>query len=220
LEIGVVVIIKEVSDVEKKLERKNRDYIWCYDIFLSVMFIIVYLFSFVLLFLIFRLIGAIFSDYLVIILLLYNIPLSLVFFIGYLSGIEYLMEMEEREKLKEEKLKRSQRIKSEGRVRISMINNHPAIIHEMVHVRIHKRFGFKKWRIIRDGKGLLCVTTLPKSILFPKYFPKIFLWEIFHLVHDSFIPFLWMDIITITVKLREFILINRKIIKEILKESE
>jgi len=99
----------------------------------------------------------------------------------------------------------------------NMINNHPSIIHEMVHVRIHKRFGFKKWRIIQKNEELVCVTTLPKNVLFPKYLPKIFLWEIMHLIHDLFLRFFILDIMNIIVYTKDFILLNRKIIKEILK---
>jgi len=92
----------------------------------------------------------------------------------------------------------------------------------MVHVRIHKRFGFKEWRIEprNKNKDLICIMTLPGSILFPKYIPKLFLWEIMHLIHDSFIPFLCMALIRIIVNLKEFIFVSRKIIKEVLKEVD
>ena len=93
--------------------------------------------------------------------------------------------------------------------------NHPSIVHEMVHVKIHKFFGFKKWRInLSDEDELVCVMTLPEEVLFPKYLPKLFLWNIMHLVHDIFLRFFCFDVLNIIIYMKEFILINRKIIKE------
>jgi len=100
------------------------------------------------------------------------------------------------------------------------IHNHPSIIHEIVHVRIHKRFGFKKWRIIQKDDELICITTIPDEIFIPKHFPKIFLCEITHLIHDIFIRFFALEIENIIVYTKEFILFNIKIIKKILKRSE
>lgn len=102
-----------------------------------------------------------------------------------------------------------------------VFNNHPDIIHEMIHVRIHKRFGFKKWRIMeKANKELICRMTLPKNILIPKYLPKLFLWNITHLIHDIFLRVFILDIINIICYLKNFILINIKIIREIIKGSE
>ena len=100
-----------------------------------------------------------------------------------------------------------------------MINNHPSIIHEIVHVRIHKKFGFKKWRIVQKNEELVCIMTLPESVFLPKYLPKIFLWEITHLTHDLFLRFFILDIINIVIYIKEFIWLTRKIIKEILKRK-
>ena len=97
--------------------------------------------------------------------------------------------------------------------------NHPDIIHEMVHVRIHKKYGFKIWRVVLKNEELICIMTLPKNILLPKYLPKIFLWEITHLIHDLFIRFFILDIINIVVYTKEFVLINRMIIKEMLRKE-
>lgn len=95
--------------------------------------------------------------------------------------------------------------------------NHPDIIHEMVHVRIHKRFGFKGWKIVQKNGELVCTMTLHENVLFPKYFPKIFLWGITHLIHDTFLAYFCMDIPNIVSYTKNFILSNRMIIKEMLK---
>lgn len=71
-------------------------------VFLSIIFAIAYIFTFGLFFLIFWLIGAILSNYLVIALLLWAIPLSFVFFLAFLCGLVYLMEMEEINKRKKD----------------------------------------------------------------------------------------------------------------------
>ena len=97
--------------------------------------------------------------------------------------------------------------------------NHPDIIHEMVHVRIHKKYGFKIWRVVLKNEELICIMTLPKNILLPKYLPKIFLWRITHLIHDIFLRFFTLDIINIVVYTKEFVLNNRMIIKKILKKE-
>lgn len=95
--------------------------------------------------------------------------------------------------------------------------NHPDIIHEMVHVRIHKRFGFKEWRIVQKNENLVCIMTLHENIMFPKYFPKIFLWGITHLIHDTFLAYFCLDIINIVGYTKDFILVNRMVTKEMLK---
>ena len=85
-----------MSDLEVRSEYIKKE-----KVFLTLIFTIVYIFSFGFLFLILWLIGVILSNYLIIILLLYNIPVSLVFFIGLLCGIGYLMEREEIKKRSE-----------------------------------------------------------------------------------------------------------------------
>lgn len=99
------------------------------------------------------------------------------------------------------------------------IYNHPAIIHEMVHVRIHKRFGFSEWKIVQKKNGeLVCIMTLyDENIVFPKDFPKLFLWGITHLVHDTFLAYFCMDIINIVYYTKNFVLDNRIFIKDMLK---
>ena len=95
--------------------------------------------------------------------------------------------------------------------------NHPAIIHEMVHVRIHKRFGFNGWKIVQKNEELACIMTLHENLLFPKYFPKIFLWGFTHLIHDTFLAYFSMDIGNIVYYTKKFILDNRGVIKNMLK---
>ena len=95
--------------------------------------------------------------------------------------------------------------------------NHPAIIHEMVHVRIHKRFGFSGWKIVQENEELACIMTLHENLLFPKYFPKIFLWGFTHLIHDTFLAYFCMDIRNIVYYTKNFILTNRRVIKNMLK---
>ena len=97
--------------------------------------------------------------------------------------------------------------------------NHPDIIHEMVHVRIHRRFGFKEWRIVQKNENLVCIMTLHENIMFPKYFPKIFLWGITHLIHDTFLAYFYMDVINIFIYTKDFILVNRRIIKKMLRKE-
>lgn len=86
---------KDVSELEKKLEETLKEkivYIFGFIAFLSLIFAITYIFTFGCLFLIFWLIGAILSNYFVIILLLVAIPLSFVFSLAFLFGIFYLMD--------------------------------------------------------------------------------------------------------------------------------
>ena len=95
--------------------------------------------------------------------------------------------------------------------------NHPDIIHEMVHVRIHKRLGYKGWKIVQKNEELVCIMIIHENLLFPKYFPKIFLWGIMHLIHDTFLAYFCMDITNIVYYTKNFILDNRRFIKEMLK---
>ena len=96
--------------------------------------------------------------------------------------------------------------------------NHPDIIHEMVHVRIHKRFGFKGWKIVQKNGELVCIMTLyDENVLFPKDFPKLFLWGLTHLIHDTFLAYFCLDITNIVYYTKNFILENRIFIKDMLK---
>ncbi|KKL69810.1 hypothetical protein LCGC14_2111210 [marine sediment metagenome] len=97
---------------------------------------------------------------------------------------------------------------------INELWNHPHIIHEIIHTHIHERFGFKEWRIFKEKKGLICETTIPKSILYPKNYPKLFLWSFVHLIHELF-SFMFIDIILVITYLKEFLSINIKIIRNI-----